>query len=165
MILGPLLFLLPVGVLVFALRDILNAWYLRKADLKLPSAARITNALGRTGVSLGGGAIGVGPSGLMVGQIAGAAAAVGVLSLSVREQIGRLRTLKRGVARRVRKHMTQASLSVAVSVVLTASQMIVPVLLVQYYSEVEVGWYSLMQRVAVGPLGIVTTALGQSFLG
>lgn len=162
-ILGPLLFLLPVGVLVFALRDILNAWYLRKADLKLPSAARITNALGRTGVSLGGGAIGVGPSGLMVGQIAGAAAGVGVLSLAVKEQIGRLRTLKRGGARRVRGHMTQASLSVAVTVVLTASQMIVPVLLVQYYSEVEVGWYSLMQRVAVGPLGIVTTALGQSF--
>ena len=162
-ILGPLLFLLPLGVLVFVLRDLLNAWYLRKADLKMPSAARITNALGRTGASVGGGAIGAGPVGLVLGQIAGAAAGGGVLSFAVREQIGRLRTIERGVVRRVRRHMTQASLSVAVTVVLTASQMIIPVLLVQYYSEVEVGWYSLMQRVAVGPLGIVTTALGQSF--
>ncbi len=162
-ILGPLLFLLPIGVLVFVLRDLLNAWYLRKADLKMPSAARITNALGRTGMSVGGGAIGAGPAGLVLGQIAGAAAGGGVLSFALREQIGRLRALERGVVRRVRRHMTQASLSVAVTVMLTASQMIVPVLLIQYYSEMEVGWYSLMQRVAVGPLGIVTTALGQSF--
>jgi len=162
-ILGPLLFLLPIGVLVFVLRDLLNAWYLRKAELKMPSAARITNALGRTGMSVGGGAIGAGPAGLVLGQIAGAAAGGGVLSFALREQLGRLRALERGVVRRVRRHMTQASLSVAVTVMLTASQMIVPVLLIQYYSEMEVGWYSLMQRVAVGPLGIVTTALGQSF--
>ena len=162
-ILGPLLFLLPIGVLVFVLRDLLNAWYLRKAELKMPSAARITNALGRTGMSVGGGAIGAGPAGLVLGQIAGAAAGGGVLSFALREQLGRLQALERGVVRRVRRHMTQASLSVAVTVMLTASHMIVPVLLIQYYSEMEVGWYSLMQRVAVGPLGIVTTALGQSF--
>ena len=49
------------------------------------------------------------------------------------------------------------------TVVLNSSQMLVPILLIQYFSSTEVGWYSLMQRVAVAPLGIVTTSLGQSF--
>ena len=162
-ILGRLLFLLPIGVFAFTLRDLLNAWYLRQADLKIPSAARITHALGRTGVSVGGGVAGLGPAGLIWGQIAGAVASVGVLSRAVREQIGPLRALNRRSTTSVSRHGTQASLSVAVTVVLNSSQMIVPILLVQYYSDVEVGWYSLMQRVAVGPLGVVTTALGQSF--
>ena len=162
-ILGPLLFLLPIGVLALTLRDLLNAWYVRKADLQIPSAARIAHALGRTGVSVGGGVVGAGPSGLILGQIAGAAATVGVLSGALRELVGNVRALNRATMRRVRGHVTQASLSVAVTMVLNASQMIVPILLVQYYSDVQVGWYSLMQRVAVGPLGVITTALGQSF--
>ena len=162
-ILGRLLFLLPIGVFAFTLRDLLNAWYLRQADLKVPSAARITHALGRTGVSVGGGVAGLGPAGLIWGQIAGAVASVAVLSRAVREQIGPLRALNRRSTTSVSRHGTQASLSVAVTVVLNSSQMIVPILLVQYYSDVEVGWYSLMQRVAVAPLGVVTTALGQSF--
>ena len=162
-ILGPLLFILPIGVLALTLRDLFNAWYLRQADLKIPSAARITHALGRTGTSVGAGVGGLGPAGLIWGQIAGAVANVAVLSPAAREQIRRLGSLNRSWTMSVRRHGTQASLSVAVTLVLNSSQMVVPLLLVQYYSDVEVGWYSLMQRVALGPLGVVTTALGQSF--
>ncbi len=162
-ILGPLLFVLPIGVLAFTLREVFNAWYLRLADLKIPSAARITHALGRTGVSVGAGVGGWGPAGLIWGQVAGSVASVAVLSPAAREQIRRLGALHISWRNSVRRHGTQASLSVAVTLVLNSSQMIVPLLLVQYYSDVEVGWYSLMQRVAVAPLGVVTTALGQSF--
>ena len=162
-VLGPLLFVLPVGVFALTIRDLLNAWFLREADLKVPSTARISHALSRTAVSVGAGGADLGPSGLIAGQIAGAVASVGVLSLALRQQFKTVRGLTRERMMGVRRHASQASLSVAVTLVRNSTQMIVPILLIQYFSDAEAGWYSLMHRVAVGPLNVFTTALGQSF--
>lgn len=163
-ILGPLLFLVPVAVVFSTGRDLLNAWFVRQGDLKIPSSARITQALVRTAVSVGGGVGGLnGGRGLVSGQIAGTIASVGVMSAGLRAQFPTAPRLRRIAMTALKRHLSEATLSVAVTAVLNSSQMFVPLLLIQYFSSTEVGWYSLMQRVAVAPLGIVTTSLGQSF--
>ena len=162
-VLGGLVFLVPVGLLVLTVRDLLNAWFVRGGDLRAASTGRIGQALAHAGVSVGVGFTAAGAAGLVLGQIAGGMVGVSIMSRAVRRLGATAIVLNRDGMDALRRHISQATLSVAVTVVFSSSQMALPILLIQYFSSTEVGWYSLMQRVALAPLGIITTALGQSF--
>ena len=62
-----------------------------------------------------------------------------------------------------RRFAGEAAWSTLASAANTASFAIVPLLLARHYSAAEVGWYALMQRVALGPVGVVGSAVSQSF--
>ena len=83
-----MLFLVPIGILFSTVRDLLHAWFVRQGDLRIPSTARIAQALGRTAVSLGGSMARLGAGGgLVFGQIAGTIGSVGVMAGGLRGQI------------------------------------------------------------------------------
>ena len=62
-----------------------------------------------------------------------------------------------------RRYRAEATWSTLVSLLNAASFAVVPLLLARHYSPAEVGFYALMQRVALGPVSLVGAAVSQSF--
>ena len=162
-VLGPIIFLLPVALLGTGIRDLLEAWFVYEADLKLPGRARITQAAVNTGVSLVAGFIALGPVGLIAGLIASAWGGISTMLPPIFFQIQIAGRLTRTQFASAGRHVVQATFSVGVSLTSTLGQTIVPLLLIEYFSAKEVGWYMLMHRLAIIPLGLITIALGKSF--
>ncbi len=165
--LGPLWLLLPLALLGGGLQQLLQAWQVRGADLAALGRSKVVSSVANVGVSLAASpwlAPAFGAWGLVAGVLAGAWAALlplwkrsGHLALASRRLGGRR---LRAVARRYR---AEVSWSTVVSLANAASLAAPPLLLARHFSAAEVGWYALMHRVALAPLGLVTAAVSQSF--
>jgi O-antigen/teichoic acid export membrane protein len=165
--LGPLWLLLPLALLGGGLQQLLQAWQVRGADLAALGRSKVVSSVANVGVSLAASPW-LGPAfgawGLVAGALAGAWAALLLLwkrsehlALASRRLGGRR---LRAVARRYR---AEVSWSTVVSLANAASLAAPPLLLARHFSVAEVGWYALMHRVALAPLGLVTAAVSQSF--
>jgi len=160
----PFLFLLPVALAGSGLIQLMNAWFIREADLTAVSNTKIVQSASGTGLSVIGGVAALGPIGLIMSSIASAWLGFSFLfkhAIELRSRILKL-SIKRVRVALVR-FGRESTISTAVSIVNTANLAAVPLVLAQHYSTVEIGWYSIMQRLALGPVGLLTAAMGQSF--
>ncbi len=163
-VLGPLLLFLPVITLGSGLHDLMHCWYVRQAELSKVASVRIAQSITGTGLNLVGGYAGLGAWGLIGSSVTSAWVGMGLL-------VSGAQNLKRSFARlslnRIKVGITrywwESTASTMVAIVNIASLAAVPLLLVQYYSAKEVGWYALMYRLAITPIGLLTSALSQSF--
>jgi len=73
--------LIPIGIFVFGVVQLLNQYHVHKENYKLLSGNKIIQSLTRTGSQLGFGAIGINSIGLVLGQIVGGLAALIPLAL------------------------------------------------------------------------------------
>ncbi len=163
-VLGPLLYFLPVALIGGGLHELLQSWYVRQAELSKVGTARVGQSVAGTGLNLIGGYAGLGALGLIVSSVISTWVGIGLLvsgALSLKNSFSRLsiNRIKIGMA----LYWREATASTMVAVVNVASLAVVPLLLVQYYSAKEVGWYALMYRLAITPIGLLTNALSQSF--
>ena len=163
-ILGSMLLFLPVAVMGGGVLQLLQSWYVREGDLTAVGQSKIIQGVGSTCVNLIGGFAGLGLLGLVAGVVAsmwlGATTLVkqasGLRDSLVKLNFKRLFTI--GLI-----YGKESTFSSAASLANTASLTAVPLLLAQYYNASEVGWYALMSRLAIAPVALFTTALGQSF--
>ena len=163
-VLGPLLFFLPVIILGSGLHELMHCWYVRQAELSKVASVRIAQSITGTGLNLVGGYAVLGAWGLIGSSVTSAWVGMGLL-------VSGAQNLKRSFARlslnRIKVGITrywwESTASTMVAIVNIASLAAVPLLLVQYYSAKEVGWYALMYRLAITPIGLLTSALSQSF--
>lgn len=163
-VLGPLLFFLPVIILGSGLHELMHCWYVRQAELSKVASVRIAQSITGTGLNLVGGYAGLGAWGLIGSSVTSAWVGMGLLvsgAQNLKSSFARLslNRIKVGITR----YWWESTASTMVAIVNIASLAAVPLLLVQYYSAKEVGWYALMYRLAITPIGLLTSALSQSF--
>lgn len=154
--------LIPLALLGAGMQQLLHAWYIRCADLAPVGHAKITQSLATTIVSLCSAYLGL--WGLIMGVLAGAWAGLGHL---LRHTATLPRLLHRLNAQRIiivgRRFYKEAAWSTLASVANTASFAVIPLMLARHFNAMEVGYYMLMQRVALGPISLIGGAVSQSF--
>jgi O-antigen/teichoic acid export membrane protein len=156
--------LLTCAVLGGGLQQLLQSWHVRSADLAAVGRAKVMQSVANVGVALAAAPLIPGSAGLLLGVLAGAW--VGLSTVWRRAQ-GLEAALRRLNRRRLTvawlRFRREAAWSTLVSAVNTASFAVIPLLLARHWSVAEVGWYALMQRVALAPIGLVGSAVSQSF--
>lgn len=166
-VLGAAVWLLPPALLGGGLQQLLAAWHVRAADLTGVGRAKMTQSAANVAVALAAAPL-LPPAyaawGLAGGVLAGQW--VGLRTLW-RSACGLRHSLARTGARRLAvawaRFGVEAGWSTLVSVLNTASFALVPLLLARHYSADDVGFYALVQRVALAPVGLVGAAVSQSF--
>ena len=159
------LWLLPVALVGAGIQIMLSGWFVRMGNLSPIAASTIRQSLGGTSINVMGGILSSGAGGLIV-------------SASVNPWLGVI-TLSKRANQSLEKYQDQLTLlSIYVNFknifkkyivsgltgIVNTCGLLLPTLLISvYFTSTELGWYALMQRLATGPIGILTGALGQSF--
>ncbi len=162
--LGLAALLLPLALLGAGAQQLLQAWHVMGAELSALGRSKVAQSAANVALALVAAPFGAGPWGLCGGVLAGAWIGLRTLSgsaVGLRAALERVRW--RTIVVAWRRFRGEAAWSTLVSAVNTASFAIVPLLLARHYSVTEVGFYALMQRVALGPVGLIGAAVGQSF--
>lgn len=154
--------LLPLTVLGAGAQQLLQAWHVRNATLPGVGKAKIVQSIVNVGVSIA--SAGAGFWGLVAGILLGSWAGLWTLWRSATGLTAALRrlTLQR-ICVAACHFQREATWSTLASAANTASFAVVPLMLARHYSIAEVGYYALMQRVALGPISLVGSAVSQSF--
>lgn len=154
--------LLSPALLGAGAQQLLQAWHVRGADLSAVGRAKVMQSVANMVVAILMARLGL--WGLVAGVLAGAWVGLGTLwrrAIGLRAPLRRLTRRRCAVAWQRFRH--EAAWSTLASVVNSASFAIVPLMLARHYGAAEVGYYALMQRVALGPIGLVGAAVSQSF--
>lgn len=160
--LGAVGWLLPLALLGLGAQQLLSAWHVRSAELDALGRAKVTQSLAGVAVSLAASAAGL--WGLAAGLVAGAWVGLGTLWRRAAGLRDALREVGRaGCADAWRRFRGEALWSTLASVANTASFAIVPLLLARHFGAIELGYYALVQRLALAPLGLIGAAVSQSF--
>lgn len=152
---------MPLAVWLLALGAILSALASRAQRFSTVARANIFKSASMSGIQVGAGFASLGVSGLIVGNLLGAAAFIAGLGKAVgdsreRPRLGGLSQL----AYRYRdfpKYSLWATLANGVSV------NILSFLLSAFYSLAALGFYNLVQRVLAAPSAVLGSAIGQVF--
>ena len=162
--LRPFLLLLPIALVGSGMHQLMQAWFIREASLTAVSKTKIAQSVAGTGLNIAGGIAGLGAFGLIASSLVSAWVGIGVL---FRHAYGLWASVTKLSFTRIKacwkRFWREVTFSTMVSIVNTMSLSVTPMLLVQYYSVTEVGWYALMYRLAIAPIGMFTVAIGQSF--
>ena len=159
------LLLLPVALCGGGLRLMLAGWFVREGDLTAVGHATISQSAANTLLNLAAGLGHLGSVGLIGSRSLSAWVGLGALAHRARARLGAgLRRVSwKGLRAGILIHGRTASWS-ALTATLNALGFSAPILLLaQFYSPREVGWYALMYRVLAAPIGVLTSALSQSF--
>lgn len=165
--LGSTLWLLPMALMGAGSIQMLVSWHVRAAELAGVGRSKITQSCGNVGLSTLLAWLlpaGQGVWALVLGVVAGSWIGLRPLwrSASDLKQALGLLTRRRLAAARLR-FQTEVGWSVVVSTLSAASFAIVPLMLARHFAVAEVGFFALMQRVALGPVSLVGNAVSQSF--
>lgn len=160
--LGTFGWLLPLTVLGAGTQQLLQAWHVRNATLPSIGKAKVAQSIANVGVSIA--AASAGFWGLIAGVLVGAWVGLGPLWKGANGLTTALRRLSaQRIAVALHRFRHEAAWSTLASAVNTASFAVVPLMLARHYSIAEVGYFALMQRVALGPISLVGSAVSQSF--
>lgn len=164
---GGWFWLLVPALLGGGAQQLLVAWHVRGADLAGVGRAKVTQSAANVGLTLASGPFvpaGQGAWALVAGVLAGAWVGLGSLWRAATDLQRALSALtRRHLAVAWRRFRAEAGWSTLVALLNAASFAVVPLLLARHYSIADVGFYALMQRVALGPVGLVGVAVSQSF--
>jgi O-antigen/teichoic acid export membrane protein len=156
--------LIPIAMIGAGLVEMLQGWFVRSNDLTAVSRSKISQSYANAGVSVVGGVMGAGGAGLITAFIVSTWTGLGVLARHARQFWSSLPRLD---ARRVLatfvSYRREAGWSTLVSLVNATSLYGTVFVLTAFFTATEVGWYSLMLRVASGPIRLISSSLGQSF--
>lgn len=148
-------------------QQLLVAWHVRGAELGGVGRAKVAQSVANVGLCVAAGPFvpaGQGAWALVAGVLLGAWAGLGSLWQAANDlQHALVALTRRRLVVAWRRFATEAGWSMLVSLLNAASFAAVPLLLSRHYSVAEVGFYALMQRIALGPVGLVGAAVSQSF--
>lgn len=165
--LGDAGWLLPFALAGAGSLQLLQAWHVRVADLRPMSRVTLLQAsVNVTVVVLVGLLLGAsaGVWGLIAGMLVGVW--VGALGLwtsarGLRAALWRLNGRRIGVT--WLRYRGEAAWSTLAALLNTLSLAAIPLMLARHYRVEDVGFFALIQRIALGPIGAVSAAVRQSF--
>lgn len=162
----PWLVWVGTSLLVAGIYQSLNYWNNRKKHFKRQAISKISQ-FGITAFSqLGSGVCALGPGGLVLGQLAGQAAASGILLSSSQTGVKsilrhRVRVADLNVV--FRKYKNFPLFSTWGNLMNVAAPLIVPVLLSRFFGTSVAGSFFLANRVVTAPIALVAGSIGQVF--
>lgn len=164
--LSPFLWLLPVSILGGGTFQVLSYWGIRRRQFKAIGQARLSQSVMLVAIQLGMGLFSIGPLGLLAGDAISRTAGSLRLARDAYQRIHDLgsphwRTIK-ATAYRYRRF---PQFSVGPAVLNSVSLQLPSILLSLQFGATPVGLYAIGQRILGMPLGLVSSAVGQVFLG
>ena len=162
--LGLTAFLIPLAMLGMGLAEQLNCWFVRQGNLQTMSHIKIAQGISNAGFAVLAGFGRLGAVGLIGALILSTWVGIGIFAVNAADLWRRLaRTSRSRLAATFKRYRQQAGVSTAVSLMNTLSVSVNTLMIVAFFSLQEAGWYALMLRLAVAPIAIIATAIGQSF--
>lgn len=156
--------LLGLAIFLVGADALLQGWLTRSGDIQILGVARVLQTLTTTALSIllwyetrDGHALVWGIVGGYLASILVVLSRTGGLWVHLSHL--RISSLRRGL----RRFGNMTSLSVASSINQTAVLHLLPVLLLMFHTPTEVGWFALVQRIAIGPVGFISAAVTQGF--
>lgn len=162
-VLAPYLWLLPPGLLLLGVYQVLNYWAIRTRAFPAIARTKVTQALGMTAVQLG--AFALGPVALLLGRIVGQAA--GVLTLLKTSVLPRRQAFTgigaREVAEAANRYRRFPIYSTWGGAFNTAGTQLPPLLFAALFSPAIAGIYLLAHRVLAMPMQLLGKAIADVF--
>jgi O-antigen/teichoic acid export membrane protein len=164
-IIAPYHLVLILSVITGSVVSIFQGWFVYIADFKDSSNARLVNAVSNNIYRLASGYFQVGASGLLWSTVLGNISAIISQSYAVTRSWYKdlLQLSLSDIFSTFKYFYKEAILSSFTSLANAISLAVLPLLLAAYYSAQEVGWYALVSRLSLAPLGLITSAIMQSF--
>jgi O-antigen/teichoic acid export membrane protein len=163
--LGPLLWLLPVGLATMGCMRALTHWAIRRQAFGSITRTRISQSVGQVATQLGCGYLALGPVGLLAGQVIGQSAGITTLALAFHRTERRLwRAVRWREIARVAARFRNLPAYGAGAALLNAGARLAPALLIAAVHGAEVaGMFALAQRILATPV-FLSTPVGQVYL-
>ena len=163
--LEPLLWLLPLGFLGAGVNQVLTAWAVRRDRFGVLARVRIGQSAGQTGTQIGLGVLGLGTSGLILGDAIGrAAGSVGLARMAWDDLHAHLRAVTpRDVLRVASRYRRFPLISTWTGLVASAGAQLPTLLIASLYGASVVGWFGLCQRLLSMSFVLVASAIGTVF--
>jgi O-antigen/teichoic acid export membrane protein len=159
-----MVFLLPLAMLSSGIIQLFDGWFVRSGHLKTVGTAKIIQSLSNTALSLLSGLSKFGAMGLIISSIASSIIAVVILIKKTRQiQYRFVRTSKIRMSAMLQRFRSEATLSTAVSITNTLSNTASIFMIASFFTLQELGWYALMHRLALAPVGLISSSIGKSF--
>lgn len=165
----PLLWLVPVGVILSGFHASFTRWATRTRDYAAIARQKVSRSVAATITqTLLGLSRGAGPLGLALGLVAGQAVATALLAVRVPLGLTRTSSMRQraagalAAATRYRRFPLLSAPSAFLNMVTLHAPAI---LIAAAYGPVVAGFYALAQRVLGVPMGFLGSAIGEVFMG
>jgi O-antigen/teichoic acid export membrane protein len=157
--------LLPLGGLGVSVYQALMYWSVRTLSFGVIATTRIVQGFGSVGVQILLGLTPLGPTGLVLGLIAGQTAGAGTLLRSAARRHGDLLRGVRpaGLVAAARRYRRFAYVNTPSALVNTLAPVMPPLVLAGLYGVHTAGWYALADRAIGAPLTLISRNVGQVF--
>lgn len=164
--LAPFLWLVPFGVFLMGAFSALQNWFIRRKGFASIAAARIGQSTAASAAQVTLGAAGVGPAGLIVGQmINSGAGCVGLLVRFLRTDRGLLRSIDRGGLKAAWRRYERFPRLSAMEALFNSAGMQVPIIMIAVLAVgADAGFLSLAMFVMQAPMGLIGNAVSQVYV-
>ena len=165
--LATMLWLLPIAILTAGSYKTLNFWAVRNRDYKRIARTKISQALGNVLTQIAGGLAGLGPFGLVAGQVVGQSVGISRLASGIGLRRFLRRTLKSSLRNRalIKAHHHFPKYDVPAAGVNAVSTQLPNFLLAGLFNPAAAGFYYLAQRILATPMSMVGQAVAQVLYG
>lgn len=159
------LYWVPVSTMITGLYQSLNFWINRKSHFKRLALSRGLQSAGVAATQTGTGFLGLGASGLVIGQITGHAVSSALLAQQVytedRKCLSDVSVVH--IAKVAKEHSNFPKYMILGQLANVASSYLPLFLLSAFFGSHIVGFYSLAQRILIAPMGLIAGALGDVY--
>lgn len=161
------LWLLIAGFFGIGLYAILNYWAIRQRDYKRITYTKINQGTGGAVCKILLGILSFGPMGLILGHILSQIAGIGTLASAMwRKDRENLKIVSlRGMKDVAEKYKSFPVFNLPASIVNATSLQLPPLMLLALYDSQIVGFYALAHMLIVLPGSVISTSMGQAYLG
>lgn len=165
--LSPYLWVVPLGILGSGCYRILNYWAIRGRQYGRIGWTKTYQGVAQSVVQVGLGLVGLGPGGLMVGQVAGQAAGSGRLSTALRKNWSAVWSgvTWGGVYGALRRYWKFPAFSGTGALLNSAGLYLPAALFSALYGTQVAGWFALGHRVIGLPVSVISRSVSQVYLG
>ncbi|WP_322629713.1 lipopolysaccharide biosynthesis protein [Halothiobacillus sp.] len=163
--LSPYLWLLPVGLLLAGIYQVLNYWAIRRKAFSVIARTKVSQSAWMSLVQMGGYALG--PFALLLGRVIGQAAGSVSLWNHAREPGGfKLGSLlpHKGIGQVAYRYSHFPAYSSWAGLLNTGGAQVPPIFFAAFFGPAAAGAYMLAQRVINLPMAVVATAVADAFL-
>lgn len=160
--LRPYLWLLPLGLWLTGCYSALQVWHVRHGDFRRLARTRIAQSGGSAGVQIATGWLGMGPLGLLVGQVLNTGIACVALAAPAWRAARRARWL---ALRRLAYEQRRFPVYSTAEALANSAAIYLPVILIAAHAgTTEAGHLAMAMFVSQAPMSLIGTSISQVFL-
>jgi O-antigen/teichoic acid export membrane protein len=166
-VMGPYIWLLPVGVFGAGTYQVLNFWGIRQKAFGTIAWTKISQNTGKAAAMIGLGSFGLGPAGLLVGEIIGQCSGSTRLAISAWRQDKhsfRLIKVRQGL-KVLQRYKKFPFFTLGAQSLHTLGMKVPYLLLAAIYGLQVVGWFALAQWIIGTPIGLIGASVAQVYAG